>query len=73
VADRRKCLFRPLGHALSIFEAGVRASDPRATCYLITSLFEGDFRRESALPSSKFADLASEEVILAKTADRSFA
>jgi hypothetical protein len=69
--DRRKCLL--LTHAatlFSIFEADVRAADPRATRRLVTALIERELGREG-LPPATFANLRSQELILAKTADRS--
>jgi hypothetical protein len=69
--DRRKCLL--LTHAatlFSIFEADVRAVDLRATRRLVTELVERELRREG-LPTATFGDLGSQELILAKTADRS--
>jgi len=69
--DRRKCLL--LTHAatlFSIFEADVRAADLRATHRLVTELIERELRRES-LPPATFGNLRSQELILAKTADRS--
>ncbi len=69
--DRRKCLL--LTHAatlFSIFEADVSAADLRATSRLITRLLGRELRSEG-LPSTTFADLEPEKVILATTADRS--
>jgi hypothetical protein len=69
--DRRKCLL--LTHAatlFSIFEADVRAVDLRATRRLVTELVERELRRES-LPPATFGDLSSQELMLAKTVDRS--
>ena len=66
--DRRKCLL--LTHAatlFSVFEADVRAADLRATRRLVTS--ERELRREG-LPPATFGNLRSQELILAKTADR---
>jgi len=69
--DRRKCLLLTHWATLfSVFEADVSASDLRATRHLVTRLIERELLCEG-LPSSTFADLTSEEVILAKTADRS--
>jgi hypothetical protein len=69
--DRRKCLLLTHSATLfSIFEADVRASDLRATRDLVTRLIERELRREN-LPSSTFGDLRQEEIILARTADRS--
>jgi hypothetical protein len=69
--DRRKCLL--LTHAatlFSIFEANVCAADLRATHRLVTELVERELRREG-LPAATFGNLRSQELILAKTADRS--
>jgi hypothetical protein len=69
--DRRKCLL--LTHAatlFSIFEADVRAVDLRATHRLVTGLVARELRREG-LPPATFGDLRSQELIVAKTADRS--
>jgi hypothetical protein len=69
--ERRKCLL--LTHAatlFSVFEPGVRAVDLRATQRLVTDLVERELRREG-LPPATFGNLRSQEVILAKTADRS--
>lgn len=69
--DRRKCLL--LTHAASlftVFEAGVRAADLRATPRLVTGLIERELRREG-LSASTFGNLRSQELILARTADRS--
>ena len=69
--DRRKCLL--LTHAatlFSVFEAGVRAADLRATHQLVTGLAERELRREG-LPPATFGNLRSQELILARTADRS--
>src|SRR5438094_1730369 len=53
----------------SIFEADVRASDLRATRHLVARLIERELRRENLPPTTFNPGL--EEVILAKTADRS--
>lgn len=69
--DRRTCLL--LTHAatlFSIFETNVRAVDLRATHRLVTELAERELRREG-LPPATFGNLRSQELILAKTADRS--
>jgi hypothetical protein len=69
--DRRKCLL--LTHAatlFSIFEDDVRAADLRATHRLVTELVARELRREG-LPYGTFGNLRSQELILAKTADRS--
>jgi len=54
----------------SVFEAGVRAVDPRATHRLVTELAKRELRREG-LPPATFGNLRPQELILAKTADRS--
>ena len=54
----------------SIFEADVRAVDLRATHRLVAELVERELRREG-LPPATFGNLRSQELILAKTADRS--
>jgi hypothetical protein len=69
--DRRECLL--LTHAatlFSIFEANVSARGLRATGPLVTGLIERELAREG-LPSAVFAGLESQELIIAKTADRS--
>ena len=69
--DGRKCLL--LTHAatlFSVFEPDVRAADLRATHRLVTGLVERELRRED-LPSATFGNLRSQELTLAKTADRS--
>ena len=69
--DRRKCLL--LTHTatlFSIFEADVRAADLRATLRLVTELIERELGREG-LPPATFGNLRSQELILAKTANRS--
>src|SRR5437762_11466792 len=68
--DRRKCLLLTHSATLfSIFEADVRASDLRATRHLVARLIERELRRENLPPTTFNPGL--EEVILAKTADRS--
>jgi len=69
--DRRKCLL--LTHAATLFtilEADVTASGLRATRQLVTGLIGREPRREE-LPPGTFGDLRQQEVLLAKTADRS--
>jgi hypothetical protein len=69
--DRRKCLLLTHSGALfTIFEANVTASGLRATRQLITGLISRELRRED-LPPATFGDLEQQEVLLAKTADRS--
>jgi hypothetical protein len=68
--DRRKCLL--LTHAatlFSVFEGGVRAVDLRATHRLVTERVERELRREG-LPPATLGSLRSQELILARTADR---
>ena len=67
----RKCLL--LTHAatlFSVFEADVGAVDLRATHRLVTELVERELCREG-LPLATFGNLRSQELLLAKTADRS--
>ncbi len=69
--DRRKCLL--LTHAatlFSIFEANVNAPGLRATGPLVSRLIERELACEG-LPSAVFAGLEPQDLILAKTADRS--
>jgi hypothetical protein len=69
--DGRKCLL--LTHAatlFSVFEGDIRIADLRATHRLATELIERELRREG-LPSATFGNLRSQELTLAKTADRS--
>jgi hypothetical protein len=69
-SGRRKCLL--LTHAttlFSIFEADVHAGDLRVIHRMVTELGERELRRES-LPAT-FGNLRSQELILAKAADRS--
>jgi uncharacterized protein DUF6933 len=69
--DRRKCML--LTHAailFSVFDADVRAAELRVTRRLVTELVERELRREG-LPAETFGDLRSQELTLAKTADRS--
>lgn len=69
--DRRKCLLLTHSATLfTIFEADVTASSLRATRQLVTSLIGRELRRED-LPAATFGDLEQQEVLLAKTADRS--
>jgi hypothetical protein len=68
---RAKCLL--LSHSatlFTIFEADVTASGLRATRQLVTGLIGRELRRED-LPTATFGDLEQQEVLLAKTADRS--
>ena len=69
--DRRTCLL--LTHSATLFtisEAGVTASGLRTTRQLVTGLIGREFRREE-LPTGTFGDLGQQEVLLARTADRS--
>ena len=69
--DRRKCLLLTHSATLfTIFEADVNATGMRATRHLVTCLIDRELRGEG-LPPGTFGDLGSEDVILAKTADRS--
>ncbi len=71
VLDRRKCLL--LTHAgtlFTIFEPDVRASDLRATKKLACELIERELLAES-LPAGIFGDLRADELLIAKTVDRS--
>ena len=69
--DRRKCLL--LTHAatlFSIFEANVSAPDLRATGPLVSRLIKRELACEG-VPSAVFAGLEPQDLILARTADRS--
>ena len=71
VLDRRKCLL--LTHAdtlFTIFEPDVRAPDLRSTHDLVARLIERELSVEG-LPVRTFGDLGTEELLIAKTADRS--
>jgi len=71
VLDRRKCLL--LTHAdtlFTIFEPDVRAPDLRSTHDLVAGLIERELLAEG-LPVRTFGDLGTEELSIAKTADRS--
>jgi hypothetical protein len=69
--DRRECLLLTHSATLfTIFEADVTASGLRATRQLVTGLIGRELRREE-LPAGTFGDLEQQEVLLAKTADRS--
>ena len=71
VLDRRKCLL--LTHAdtlFTIFEPDVRANDLRSTHDLVPGLIERELLAEG-LPVCAFGDLGTEELSIAKTADRS--
>ncbi len=70
-SDRRKCLLLTHSATLfTIFETDVTASGLRATRQLITGLIGRELRREG-LSAGTFGDLDQQEVLLAKTADRS--
>ncbi len=69
--DRRKCLL--LTHAgtlFTVFEAGVRAADLRDTHRLVTGLIGRELAREG-LPAATFGPLEAQELLVARTADRS--
>ena len=69
--DRRKCLL--LTHAgtlYTVFEADVRAADLRDTYGLVTGLIGRDLDREG-LPAATFGPLEAQELLMARTADRS--
>ncbi len=69
--DRRKCLLLTHSATLfTIFEADVTASELRATRQLIARLIGRELRCEE-LPAATFGDLEQQEVLLARTADRS--
>lgn len=71
VLDRRKCLL--LTHAatlFSVFEPDVRAGQLRSTRELVSALVERELSDEQ-LPPDTFGDVGSEELVVAKTADRS--
>ncbi len=70
VLDRRKCLL--LTHAdtlFTIFEPDVRAPDLGSTHDLVAGLIERELFVEG-LPVRGFGDLGTEELSIAKTADR---
>jgi hypothetical protein len=68
--DRRKCLLLTHSSTLfSVFEADVRAVDLRDTSHFVMRLIGGELASEG-LPPDLFTGL-NEQVILAKTADRS--
>lgn len=69
--DGRKCLL--LTHAatlFTVFEPDVRAAILRDTGRLVTELIERELLREQ-LPADTFGALEPEQVVIAKTADRS--
>jgi hypothetical protein len=69
--DRRKCLLLTHSATLfSIFEANVSALGLRAAGPLVTRLIERELASEG-FPSAVFAGLEPQDLILAKTADRS--
>jgi hypothetical protein len=69
--DRRKCLLLTHSDTLfTIFEPDTRTSDLRATQALVEKLIERELTSE-ALPRGTFGDLWSEDLLIAKTADRS--
>jgi hypothetical protein len=57
------------GHAVSVFEADVRAAGLRDTHRLATGLIARELARER-LPPATFGPLDGQELILARTADR---
>lgn len=70
VIERRKCLL--LTHAATLFPVfapDVRAPELRATKHLVTRLITGELIAED-LPVDTFSDLARDELVVAKTADR---
>jgi hypothetical protein len=69
--DRRKCLL--LTHAgtlFSIFEADVRAAGLRDTRRTVAGLIGRELAREN-LPAATFGSVDTDELIIARTADRS--
>jgi hypothetical protein len=67
--ERRKCLL--LTHAgtlFTIFEPNITAADLRSTHRLVVGLIERELGSED-LPPGAFGDLASEDLLIAKTAD----
>jgi hypothetical protein len=71
VLDRRKCLL--LTHAatlFTVFEPDVRVGQLRSTRDLVSALVERELCEEQ-LPPETFGDMRSEELVIAKTADRS--
>ncbi len=69
--DRRTCLL--LTHSAALFtivKADVTASGLRATRQLVTGFIGRGLRREE-LPTGTFGDLGQQQVLPAKTADRS--
>ena len=71
VLDRRKCLLLTHVDSLfTIFEPDVRAPDLRSTHDLVAWLIERELLAEG-LPVRTFGDLGTEELSIAKTADRS--
>jgi hypothetical protein len=71
ILERHKCLL--LTHVdtlFTIFEPDVRASDLRPTRDLVAGLIERELFAEG-LPVHTFGDLGTEELSIAKTADRS--
>lgn len=71
VLDRRKCLL--LTHVdtlFTIFEPDVRTPALRSTHRLVTELIERELLAE-ALPPDTFGELGTDELVIAKTANRS--
>jgi hypothetical protein len=69
--DRRKCLLLThVGTLFTIFEADVSASDLRSTRPFVSALIKRELLSEG-LPPDAFDQSGSNDVVLAKTADRS--
>jgi hypothetical protein len=69
--DRRKCLLLThSGTLFSIFEPDLRAAELRDTFNLVTRLIGRELGAEN-LPATTFGVLGSQELIVARTADRS--
>jgi len=69
--ERRKCLLLThVGTLFTIFEADVSASDLRSTGPFISALIRRELLSEG-LPPDAFVDPGSEDVVYAKTANRS--
>jgi hypothetical protein len=70
-SERRKCLLLTHSATLfTIFEPDVAASDLRATAGTVFGLIQRELRGED-LPPHTFGDHTGEQVLLARTADRS--
>jgi hypothetical protein len=71
VLDRRKCLLLTQAATLfSVFEPDVRAGQLRSIGELVSALVERELREEQ-LPPDTFGDMRGQELVVAKTADRS--